>query len=75
MSGLTKRIVDWVWLAIVSLTSAWQSAFGVPDLADYEAHQRSPEEVAHRTAFVGGWWARPAHGGLDSDAPLPYGPE
>jgi hypothetical protein len=61
VSGLTKRIVGWVWSAIVSLTSAWQSAFGVPDLANCEDHPRSPEEVARCTAFTGavvGWQSR-----------------
>jgi hypothetical protein len=60
---------------MVSLASAWQSAFGVPDLADYEAHPRSPEEVARCTAFAGAWRARAAHGDLDSDAPLLCFPE
>jgi hypothetical protein len=58
--------------AIVWLTSAWQAAFGVPDLADDEAHPRSPDEVARRTCAS---LARAAPGELDSDAPLLYSPE
>jgi hypothetical protein len=62
-----------VWSRFVHFRVA--VAFGVPDLADYAAHPRTPEEVARRTAFTGAWWARAAHGELDSDAPLLYFPD